>query len=83
MSNTIKEALVYLHHSHRDDIDGTDGCRASIDQALAEIKRIIEEAKPEKRQTTVSTDSYVRAFRDGFNDSADYYHNNLLKALEG
>lgn len=46
-------------------------------EALAEIKRIIEEAKPGYEI------GEPRAFIDGYNSAIDEYHNNLLRVLEG
>lgn len=58
-----------------------------VDQALAEIKRILEEAKPEYKLHIPECDErqprlgYCMCRPGANNDAIDQYHTNLLKAL--
>lgn len=89
MSNTIKDIL-QLHWMDGAKLSGGSYAKEpslSADEALAEIERIIEEAKPE--ETSYMSSSVVNATQDhswgvteGYNYALDEYHNNLLKALE-
>ena len=39
----LTEMLTKLHEAHYDTIDGTDGCKSSIDEAKADIRTLILE----------------------------------------
>lgn len=94
MANSIKEALFELTDYSDWDLIGITQEQAdalavqleeSRQEALLEIKRIIEQSAPENHlvSTMGSKDySYENYVKDGFTDGVNQYHNNLLKALE-
>lgn len=75
MADTIKDILETFKNS-------TQGKQAQ-EYALADIKRIIEEAKPENKIMTNSGKTTQKWEYAGYNSAVYRYHENLLKALEG
>lgn len=79
MSNTIKEVLNEYAQDLSDAMSDDRGKDPTI-KALAEIKRIIEEARPEDK---IDLETYSNAKNVGEVRALalSQYHNNLLKVL--
>lgn len=85
MANTIKNVLTNLTFQTI-GISGRETTEKIEDEALAEIKRIIEEAKPEMYIQTkhygVSLQTHnLKKLSRPQTEVLEQYHNNLLKAL--
>lgn len=88
MSNTIKEVLerymggsdCFTVHPETDVYHPNGHVNKEVDQALAEIKRIIEECEPGVWTDQEGTEDLEwKGYVQGVTD----YHQNLLKELEG
>lgn len=82
MSKSIKEVLDSLEIDS--SMSGYDSGKYWIEgkeDAIAEIKRIIEEAKPEVEEHNNFSTMAVHGYYSAIVKHLDDYHNNLLKAL--
>lgn len=90
MADTIRKTLIEYADNRAElykyEADGLS-TKANLDHALAEIKRIVEEAKPNipykknERCLACGDYQYDHAPDEHFEYATDQYHTNLMKAL--